>query len=109
MPANYALDLYRGDSYHWQFRFWQDDTKTLPTDLTGVVAASQIRGSSDVLLVTLTCAITLPNLIDVTLPAADSKKLSSKAQRWDLQLTYADGSVWTPAAGAVNVSTDATQ
>lgn len=109
MPANYPLDLYRGDTYYWQFRFWQDAAKTVASDLTGVAVASQIRGVNDALLVTLTCVVTLPNIVDVTLPAEESKKLSTKAQLWDLELTYADGSVWTPAAGAVKVSTDATQ
>ena len=51
--------------------------------------------------------ITLPNIIDVTLLAADSQKLPSKGV-WDLQLTYASGDVKTLLVGQVQVTTDVT-
>ncbi len=111
MPANYPLDIYRGDTYRWQFRFWQDETKATPSDLTGVVVASELRAkdSKQTLVATLECAVTLPNIVDVLLSAAESAKLTAtESAQWDLQLTYADGIVWTAVAGAVRVQIDAT-
>lgn len=108
-PANFALDIYHGDTERWQFKLWADDARTQPIDLTGAVAKSQIRdkpGSATV-VATLDCVITLPNVIDVTLTSVQSFKLSSKGA-WDLQLTYPDGSVTTAVAGPVTVTMDVT-
>jgi hypothetical protein len=100
--------LYRGDTYRWQFRLWLDTASTQPADLTGATAVSQIRDKpGGTLIAALTCVITLPNLIDATLSAADSAKLPSSGA-WDLQVTYASGDVATVLAGPVNTTSDVT-
>jgi len=107
LPAQYALVVYRGDSARWQFRLWADAGKTQPVDLTGVVAASEIRrnlGSAPV--VTLTCSIA-SNVITVSLASLSSQALPAVAY-WDLQLTYASGDVQTVVTGTVHVSGDVT-
>jgi hypothetical protein len=111
MPANYQLAIYRGDTQMWQFRFWQDEEKTLPSDLTGVVAASELRlgDNKATLVVAMTCEVVQPNIVNMSLPATDAKKVTTGITQWDLQLTYPDGVVWTPVAGSVKVSNDATQ
>ena len=104
-PGTLPLRLYRGDSYAWTVRSWTDEGHTLPADLTGVTAAASIAGTSGVIV--LDCAVTLPNIIDVTLDAGSWDGVRSPS-RWDLQLTYADGRVFTLLAGDVTVQDDVT-
>jgi len=108
MEGRYDLVLYRGDSYAWRFRMWSDPARSVPTDLTGASAKAEIRNApGGVLLVALDCSITLPNLIDVTLDPADSSRLPALGV-WDLQVTFADGTVKTPVAGNVSTTADVT-
>jgi len=105
-PANLDLDLYRGDSARMQVTLWDKDHQ--PLDLTDVSARAEIRDRpAGTILVPLTCVVTLPNIIDVTLKAKDSRDLPP-AGVWDLQLTYASGEVNTPLAGQVRVTPDVT-
>ena len=117
-PASYPLALYRGDSYAWTFRVWQDAAMTIPEDLTGFTAAAQVRdkpGGTSVM--DLACAITtaagetVPNVVNVTLDASDwpAGALQVGAAAWDLQLTGATGEpVITIVAGAVTITQDVT-
>ena len=79
-----------------------------PFDLTGATAKSQIRDRPQGTVVSdLVCAITLPNIVLVTLTSAVSHTLPAKGA-WDLQLTYASGDVGTPVGGNVSVTPDVT-
>lgn len=105
-PADYPLEIYRGDSGQWRFKFSTGSGQ--PSDLTGVTPKAQIRDRPGGTKVTdLVCTLTLPNLVDVKLLAADSQDLLPKGA-WDLQLTYASGDVKTPIAGTVTVTPDVT-
>jgi len=107
-PAAFPLNIYRGDSYRWQFRFWSDAAKTQPTDLTGVMPKAEIRerpgGAS---ITALGCTVTLPNIVDVVLDAAPSQLLPLKGA-WDLQFTYAANDVRTVVAGDMTLTQDVT-
>ena len=108
-PGSYSLVIYRGDTVRRTFHLWDDPAKTDPTDLTGVACAAQIRiVPGGKLLVDLDLAVTLPNIIDLTLSAEDSLTLQGNAS-WDLQLTYAGGDVVTVLAGPVIVTIDVTE
>jgi len=117
-PGTYPLNLYRGDTGRWRFQLWDDIDKTIPTDLTGVVAVAQIRDMpSGKLLAPLGCTIVLPNVVEMVLEAVDSMKLpteagcvssTSTAGAWDLELTYPVGDVLTLLAGPVKVTADVT-
>ena len=108
MPAQHALDIYRGDTGHWSFTLWLDDAHTQPYDLSGATAAAEVRAKANgPVLASLVCTISLPNSVAVDLPAATSGGLSGKAV-WDLQLTWPDGRVRTVVAGAVTVTEDVT-
>jgi hypothetical protein len=108
IPAPYQFELYRGDTGRWQFVLWDDTGKTQPTDLTGVIAAAQIRDKPAGSIITdLSCTVTLPNTIDVVLAAADSQTLPLRGV-WDLQLTYPSGDINTVVGGAVMVIPDVT-
>jgi hypothetical protein len=104
-PGTLPLRLYRGDSYSWQVRVWADEAHTQPTDLAGATAAAAIGGPGGV--IAIDCAVTLPNLIDVVLPA-EHWNGTLALDRWDLQLTFDDGRVYTLLAGPVSVQDDVT-
>lgn len=107
-PANYPLDLYRGDSYRFNVVCWADSAKTQPLDLTGVAARSEIRDTEGGTTVgPLTCSVTLPQTVVCYLPATVSKNLPLTGV-WDLQLTYPSGDVLSIVKGAVSVTADVT-
>ena len=107
-PGNFPLNLYKGDTYRWQFRLWQDVARIDATDLTGATVTAQIRDrAGGALICSLDCTVTLPNIVDVVLTAANSALLPTSAV-WDMQTTFASGDVMTPIAGAVNVTPDVT-
>jgi hypothetical protein len=109
MPGQYGLNIYRGDSYSWQFTFWIDVAQTVPLDLTNATAKAEIRTQpGGNLITTLDLNITLPNIILVTLTSPNSYMLTMAGGVWDLQLTYTDGSVLTVLAGYVSVTMDVT-
>jgi hypothetical protein len=104
-PGTLPLRLYRGDSYAWQVRLWADEAHTEAIALDGASAAAQIEGPGGV--IALDCAITLPNLVDVVLPA-EHWNGTLALNRWDLQFTWDDGRVYTLLAGPVSVQDDVT-
>src|SRR5580765_7264627 len=95
-PGQYDLELYRGDTARYRFVLWQDEAKTLPIDLTGVTVTAQIRDqpNSGTIRLQLTCATTLPNTIEVTVPSDGAANLHQRGA-WDLQLTWPGGDVQT--------------
>jgi hypothetical protein len=106
-PAQLPFNLYRGDTYRWTVKVWTDDAKTAPADLSTATARAQIRDQSGANAIAMGCVITLPNIIDVSLDAASSRKLAAQG-RWDLELTYVSGVVATILAGRVTVTPDVT-
>jgi hypothetical protein len=108
LPGVFDLVLYRGDTYAWQFRIWSDAAQTVPVDLTGAVAKSEIRDKpAGTVILDLEAVITLPNSIELSLDAADWTTLPA-AGVWDLQLTFPDGTVRTPVGGKVTTYPDVT-
>lgn len=107
-PGSYTLQIYRGDSYRWQFTCYDDVDQTVQSDFTGATVTSQIRDrAGGNYICDLTCTVNLPNVITAYLAAADSAKLPGSAA-WDLQVLYASGDVATLLAGPVNVTYDVT-
>lgn len=104
-PANFALTVYQGDTYSWDFTLWQDRARTVPVDLDGVTPKAEIRDrSGGNLMLALPLTITLPNVITAALARDDSLKLNRRTGVWDLQLTLDDGAVTTIVAGNVFVT-----
>ena len=108
MPGQLPFALYRGDTARWRFTLWLDTAKTQPADLTDATAKAQIRDKpAGAVIVALVCAVELPNVVTAELTADASRTLPAKGV-WDLQMTYADGSVVTILAGPVTVTPDVT-
>lgn len=108
-PGKFDLNLYRGDTYSYRFRLWQDKDRTIPVDLAGSSVEAEIRdklnGST---FVNLDCVITTPNIIDMYLRADMWPCISPAGGVWDLEVTFADGEVKTQVAGNVAVRADVT-
>lgn len=108
-PGRLNLCLYRGDSYYWEFYFWEDPEREIPVDLTyGRVAAEVREQPGGTTIIKMNCRIELPNIIHVTLEPDESKRLPLFGF-WDLELT---DPVWkdvvTLLAGTVTVTADVT-
>lgn len=107
-PVTVALDVYRGDDHHWTFPLYTDPAQTVPDDLAGAAAKAEIRAvSGGAVLAALACTVTLPNIVDVALAAADTVTLPAGRLKWDLQLTFPAGKR-TAVAGPVVVTADVT-
>ena len=111
-PGKYDLRLYRGDTYRWRFVLWQDANHSVPTDLTGCVAKSEIRDKSGgTIKASMVCTIVLPNYVDVYLSDEVCSTLNSSGV-WDLQITTNNGApngdVFTVLAGTMTLTGDVT-
>jgi hypothetical protein len=107
MPAQYKLSLYRGDSFQYVFRFWQDQAKTIPADLTGRTPKATL--TQDETDIDLPAVLTLPNEIAVTITGATWDAIPAVGfATWDLQLVDGAGWVQTPIVGPVWIEADIT-
>lgn len=87
---------------------WADSNQSIPADLTGATVKAEIREkSAGTIIVPLSATIVQPNLVNISITPIDYVTCPSKGV-WDLQLTFADGKVQTPIAGAVTVEGDVT-
>lgn len=108
-PGTQNLDIYRGDTTRWQFKLWSDAARTVPADLTGVIPTATIRDKAltgDYELA-LSCTVTLPNIVNMTLTATQSRGLPAVGV-WDLQLLYPSGDIFTILKGVTVVTQDVT-
>lgn len=108
-PGSYNLDIYRGDSYAWEFKVWDDEGKTEPFDLSGATPKAEIRDKpGGTTIFELECMIVDTNVIRMELSAELSRSLPTRGGGWDLQLSYPDDQVVTILAGTVMVTPDYT-
>lgn len=108
MPGRYPMMFYRGDSYKWRVVIWLDAQRQRPFDMTGMVTKAEIRpvptGFKAWLIDT---TITLPNIVDLSLPADVCHELPDECV-WDLQFTTSAADVFTVLRGNVQVVDDVT-
>jgi hypothetical protein len=109
LPAEVALNVYRGDNRSWVFRLWVDEEKTIPYSLVQVteVTAQVRRTPDDRTAVALRTQVVQPNYIFVHLDAAQAAICPSG--RWDLQLTFPGSRILTVIRGPVIVTADVTR
>jgi hypothetical protein len=107
-PGKFDLNLYRGDTYAWDFSLWQDPEQTVPVDLTGVIAKAEIREApAGLSVIELVCSVS-DNVVTVKIDVDAWSAGSKNKGVWDLQLTYLDGRVFTVLSGNVVVTADVT-
>ena len=108
IPGKYDLQLYRGDTFKWTVKLWQDAKQTVPVDLTGATIKAEYRAQTGgTPIVAITTALVLLNTINLTFPAA-AWASAPNGGIWDLQITMPDASVNTVLAGNVQVIGDVT-
>jgi hypothetical protein len=109
LPAEIALNVYRGDNRSWVFRLWADAEQTIPYSLVQVteVTAQIRRTPDDRTAVVLRTQVTQPNYVFCHLDPAQSAICPSG--RWDLQLTFPGSRVLTVIRGPVTVTPDVTR
>ena len=110
MPASFPFNFYRGDSYKYRFKLWQDQAKTIPYALDAVAdqANAEIRDKPGGASITvLDVEIVEPNFVDVSVTSEMTKTMVQKGV-WDLEITFANGDVYTPVKGPVTVELDVT-
>lgn len=111
-PVVRNIELYRGDTWTELFRFWNDDAKTEPTDLSTATAAAQIRATAGgTLLVELNCVIGGVDDNEITvslLPAQWAAMAAFSKGVWDLEVTFSPELVTTYVKGTVTVDPDVT-
>jgi len=107
-PASLPICVYRGDTLRFRLRLWKDEAGTDPVDLADATPAAEIRSQPDgALCATFAVVTTLPNILDLTLPASEAAKCPKRGA-WDLQLVWPGGDVRTVAAGPVTTRGDVT-
>lgn len=119
IPGTFDLDLYQGDSHAWEFRLWDDEAKTIPTDLTDISPLAQVRmsrGGRLILTMTTTVDVSTPGISKIlgSITAADwaAVEVCSPAQTawWDLQLRHTiDGTVQTVLQGRAYITADVSE
>jgi hypothetical protein len=109
IPGQYDLQLYRGDTFKWIVKLWQDVKQTIPTDLTGATPKAEFRDkTAGTAIAALGCVLALPNTITITMTAAAWATAPANGGIWDLQITMPDASVNTVLKGNVVVIGDVT-
>ena len=110
-PGSYNLDLYRGDTYKWQFQLFQDNDQTQPVNLTGATLKSEIRDkTAGTVVIPITCTLSATptdGIINAVLAATAFAGMPQHGV-WDLQVTFSNGDIHTVLAGTVTVTADVT-
>jgi hypothetical protein len=101
-PGTYTLDLIQGDTARWQFVLWLDADRTQPVNLEDKRVEAMIRDRNGTTLDMLV-AVTLPNIVLVTLPAAMSELVGPRCG-WALKLRNRDNEVHTILRGQVRAN-----
>jgi hypothetical protein len=100
VPADYNLNIYRGDTSRWQIKLWADKDKTQRADLTGITVEATLRNKAgDNFAMPLGCTVTEANIIEMVLTSGQSRDLPARGV-WDLKLTYPSGDVATVLTGS---------
>lgn len=110
LPVRHDLTVYRGDTEVATFRLWETVVGGTPTDLTGATARAEIRDTTGgTLLLALVVVITLPNEVNVSIPASSWAGFPRRSSAvWDLEITYPGAIVRTLVAGGVTIAGDVT-
>lgn len=110
-PQRQDIEQYRGDTCGVLLRLWEDDAKTEPVDLSGVVVTAQVRvKATDAEALTDFAVATATNEVTLTLTPTQTRELPTQSV-WDCQLDWlGDGaSIQTIVSGTIKVTQDVTR
>lgn len=86
--GRYDITIKRGDTYRQDFLFRYQKNDAV-VNLTGIIAAAEVRPSKDspILTQTMTCQIyPAEGRIQLSIPSADTAKIKAGFYEWDLKL-----------------------
>lgn len=99
-------DIKRGDTYEWELRFWDDEEKTIPIDVSGhsfVFTAKSIAGASVITLSNTDFVQQATNIRKVTLSKVTTATYPVGDLSYQLDVTLPDGTVYTWMEGFINI------
>ena len=108
LPSPLDLSLYAGDSFALTLTLTDDQNN--PADLTGVVAAAQIRskpGPNSPIVASFITAVST-NVVSLSFLGSETQTLGG-GYVWDCQLTYPGGTITTIVAGKCSIPMDVTE
>lgn len=115
LPLTRAIHLYQGDSFSLKFRLKTKDASeppvVTPVNLTGCTVKAQIRTfETETPEVVAEFASTITDAAngEVELKLTPEQTAEIEGGRWDVQVTFADGSVKTYIRGNVAVKSQVT-
>lgn len=119
LPVGKNLSIYKGDSYAFTFRLRARDLDGTPgeyVNLTGCTAKAQIRATEDSSTVIAEFDTEIPTQsgddlgrVNISLPSATTGGAGFVNGKWDVQITFTDGTVKTYLAGSVTVTKEVTR
>ena len=119
LPVGRNLSIYKGDSYSFSFRLRgrnPDGTPGSYVDLTGCTAKAQVRATEDTSTVMAEFATQIPTQtgsdlgrVNISLTSVQTEGAGFTGGKWDVQLTWPDGSVKTYLSGSVTVTKEVTR
>jgi len=119
LPVGRNLSIYKGDSYSFSFRLRGRNPDGTPgdyVDLSGCTAKAQVRQTEDNSTVMAEFGTEIPTQsgndlgrVNLTLTSTQTEGAGFVGGKWDVQLTWPDGSVKTYLAGSVTVTKEVTR
>lgn len=90
LPKKYDFQIYRGDYFTKEFRFYDLDLdgNKIPIDLTGAIVKSQVRESTDIkakLIFEFSIGV-FENIITITLLPSQTQLIEPGSYVYDLQV-----------------------
>lgn len=99
-------DIKRGDTYEWELKFWDDEQKTIPIDVSGhsfAFTAKSIAGASVITLVNADFVQQATNVRKVVLSKTTTQAYQLGELNYQLDVTLPDGAVYTWMEGFINI------
>lgn len=99
-------DIKRGDTYEWELRFWDDEEKTIPINVSGhsfLFTAKSTAGASIITLTNTDFVQQAVNIRKVTLSKTTTLAYALGELNYQLDVTLPDGSVYTWMEGYINI------
>lgn len=99
-------DIKKGDTYEWELKFWDDEAKTIPIDVSGhsfVLTAKNTAGATVISLTNTDFVQTATNIRKVVLSKVTTAAYPVGDLSYQLDVTLPDLAVYTWMEGYVNI------
>jgi hypothetical protein len=111
VPTKFDVTHYRGDTLALAVTLWDDDTHTVPSDLSAAKIAAEVRTAPSAPDVVTSFAVSVVgNVVTLTLDAEQSQELPPKCS-YDVEVDWTGdrSRVQTVVQGALTITADVTR